>query len=1367
MKNLKLLGGLLMAVLLSADADANLVGPYTPDAHTLFLLHFDETAGGSVTTNVGLKAGNFYTVTNTTSGNGLSAPPPVTTLLGNAGYSGFGRAFSGTNTDGSFNGLAGFDGNNNGAYDADVQGGPASADAIALTNLNIGLGGATPFTIEALICPTSLSANQEILCSDDYNGTRGFQFKITSAGQLQFNLIPISGGSVGFPIPTTGTHKFVAGSWYHVAAVYNGTALSLYWTQLDPTNNVANLLGSVNVAYTSSSPAAPLVIGGENRGSDQESFRGLIDEVRISSAARAANGMQFYSPTVTISPNPASQNVDYGQSVTFSVNAASLTTLGYQWRFNGAPIPGASAFDTNASSYTIPAVTPADAGSYDCVVTNISGNASTSSPAILVVGAANYLVHRYSFTTDTSDSVGGATGTNFGGASVSGGQLVLDGASGSYMQLPGGLFQGFQAATFDFWATFGVSSGDNAHVFDFGNTNGVALGVAGQPNNYLYFSPHSGTVNRLTATPGTSEFEQTASSAGVLDQQSVHVTCVMDPPHATLAIYTNGVLETLQTNYSVPFLSLSDQLAYIGRSLWSELHSDAYLAANIDEFRIYSGALSPNSILQSEILGPDSLPTDGPVQLIAQPADTSIPQGFQVTLSGLAAGRAPFSYQWFEQGALIPGATNRSYTFTAATSQNGHQFQLVVTNTVGGVDYVAASTNATLTVLNPPTIAWLGGAGSTWDTNALNWTNSISKSVVAFQAFDQVLFDDRGISQSSVDLQAALNPLTLTVDSTVNYTLTSYGPNGSLTGPGILVKNNSGTLVLDVDNGMSGPVIISSGVLQIGNFDAYGSLGTGSVTNSAKLSFSRLDNALVVPNEIHGSGSVSYDGGGTVTVSGTNDYTGGTLVNLGIVNVQNAFGLGVSNTVATVSSSGQIYVTANVNVSKLLTLNGSGIDGNGSLRKGGAGLTVLDAPVSLASDAAISVDGGATLSLSNIVSGSAALYANGSGTLALNQADSYTGGTFVSGPVVNVNSSGALGNGLVTFTGAGRLVLGDGVTLANRMIASTVSPGVATGLIMVNDNTNGTITTVSGPLEFDVTAANGGNFMGPNTSGYLNITGGITNQATGVVSSRNGRVRLSGGGDYTSFVLNQGTLSLGANNGLSTKTALQIGSSGAATFDLNGYNQTLTGLTDGATNPKLVTNSASALGTLTLNLTADNTFSGTIAGPLALVQGGGFGLNLSGTNAYTGNTTVNAGWLELAQPTLARNSTLTLASGTYVQLDFSATNQIAGLVLNGVSQPAGLYHAGNTPYVAGVGSLLVASPVASNPTNLVATVRGNNLVLSWPADHTGWLLQVQTNSLANGLGTNWVDVTGSDSVNSMTNAVNPANGAVFYRMILR
>ena len=73
--------------------------------------------------------------------------------------------------------------------------------------------------------------------------------------------------------------------------------------------------------------------------------------------------------------------------------------------------------------------------------------------------------------------------------------------------------------------------------------------------------------------------------------------------------------------------------------------------------------------------------------------------------------------------------------------------------------------------------------------------------------------------------------------------------------------------------------------------------------------------------------------------------------------------------------------------------------------------------------------------------------------------------------------------------------------------------------------------------------------------------------------------------------------------------------------------------------------------------------------------------------------------------------------------------------------------------------------VATNPTNITTIVSGNVVTLSWPADHIGWRLQVQTNSLSTGLGSVWTDVAGATSVNSVSVTINPANGTVFYRMV--
>jgi hypothetical protein len=80
------------------------------------------------------------------------------------------------------------------------------------------------------------------------------------------------------------------------------------------------------------------------------------------------------------------------------------------------------------------------------------------------------------------------------------------------------------------------------------------------------------------------------------------------------------------------------------------------------------------------------------------------------------------------------------------------------------------------------------------------------------------------------------------------------------------------------------------------------------------------------------------------------------------------------------------------------------------------------------------------------------------------------------------------------------------------------------------------------------------------------------------------------------------------------------------------------------------------------------------------------------------------------------------------------------------------------------GVLSVVTGIASNPTNITISVIGSTMSLSWPADHLGWLLQSQTNALSTGLGTNWVDVTGSDAITSTNITINPANPTLFYRL---
>jgi hypothetical protein len=77
---------------------------------------------------------------------------------------------------------------------------------------------------------------------------------------------------------------------------------------------------------------------------------------------------------------------------------------------------------------------------------------------------------------------------------------------------------------------------------------------------------------------------------------------------------------------------------------------------------------------------------------------------------------------------------------------------------------------------------------------------------------------------------------------------------------------------------------------------------------------------------------------------------------------------------------------------------------------------------------------------------------------------------------------------------------------------------------------------------------------------------------------------------------------------------------------------------------------------------------------------------------------------------------------------------------------------------------VVAIEPAVRPTLSVVTA-GGSLTLSWPAAYTTYTLQMQTNALPIGLGTNWVNVTSGVVSNSYTATINPTDGTAFYRLI--
>ena len=382
-------------------------------------------------------------------------------------------------------------------------------------------------------------------------------------------------------------------------------------------------------------------------------------------------------------------------------------------------------------------------------------------------------------------------------------------------------------------------------------------------------------------------------------------------------------------------------------------------------------------------------------------------------------------------------------------------------------------------------------------------------------------------------------------------------------------------------------------------------------------------------------------GTGTLTLSGVNSYSGSTAVNTGTLMAMTPDAL--SN-----------YATAgNVSVASGATL---------SLRAGGTGewgvteigslLTANGTNLAAGSKLALDVLTGNTLVLDNTVSiaGGMTLVKANAGTLTLSGNNSaLTGGVTLNAGVLNINSATALGTGTFTINGG---------TINNTTTA-------ALALTTNNPQTWAADFTFTGTQALDLGAgavtlaagtgtANGSPLL-TLTAGTLTIGGPIGGPAgLGLYKTGAGTLVLNGKSTYADRTeLRNRTLMIGVNDALPTGTTLYIGNSGTAntntiTFDLAGYNQTVSGLVfttlSANTNPRAITNSnATTPSIFTLNNantatvgstgTTDGGTMATISGNLSLVKQGAGSLILNNTNTYTGQTIIQGGTVKLGKAT--------------------------------------------------------------------------------------------------------------------------------------
>ncbi len=376
---------------------------------------------------------------------------------------------------------------------------------------------------------------------------------------------------------------------------------------------------------------ANMYIGRSQFGGDSN-YRGSVNEMRIWRGAISADQVAldyglgpdalvligsrgtFSSLNISVSGQPAGA-VQQARALATYTGAANVnvTPFASNW---------VSSDSTIAKVDQTGMVTGVSAGSATISATY---NGTTAGSSVTISAAvAPVLKNRYSFTADASDSVGGANGTLQAGATISGGKVGLTGTANSFVSLPGGLLTGMSNVTIETWVTYTNSSPGNGRLWEFG--------YAGL-TNWFGFSPRSGGGNTLIRYAAT--YTNAGASGGTLGEitytgrgtflgagsgtTNLHYVVVVNDTDGKAAMYVNGslydeVLDWRAKDHAIfvplDLTKITNAESYIGHTVQTNGTPVANYIGNVDEFRIWNGAMNAAQVAASYQAGPDTVSSD-------------------------------------------------------------------------------------------------------------------------------------------------------------------------------------------------------------------------------------------------------------------------------------------------------------------------------------------------------------------------------------------------------------------------------------------------------------------------------------------------------------------------------------------------------------------------------------------------------------------------------------------------------------------------------------------------------------------------------------------------------------------------------------